>query len=169
MKQIMLLLGLLAFLTLQAQKKNIQLYGFSQGVSKGIRNTSVDEKGEMNTEKKSNSKKLLLFLEFPEGSTLKITELWINGEKFHFQISPEKKNVILNTGLRMPGQQETVLVPETINTVTRLIPLTKIDVTETHVRKIAQRKPVVVFFTINGKTCNRSLDKLEEVPEMVME
>lgn len=163
------MLGLLAVLDVQAQKKNVKLYGFSQGVSKGIRKSTVDEKGETMTEKKSDSKALLLFIESPAGVKLKITELWINGEKYRFEAAPVKTPVILNTGLNMPGQKETALIPETENEIIRLIPQTKIDMTEKDKRHIARDKPVVVFYTVKGKTCKRSLDKLHVLPELTME
>jgi hypothetical protein len=169
MKQILLTLGLLTVLALKAQKKEVKLYGFSQGVSKGIRKTTVDEKGLMTTEKKGESKTLLLYVEFPAGLKLNITELWINGEKYSFETTPVKTPVILNTGLKMPDQKETVLIPETRKEVERLIPLSKIDITEKDRRQIAKRKPVVVFYKVNGKNCKRTLDKLVALPEIVME
>jgi hypothetical protein len=169
MKQFMLLLGLLAFLTLQAQHKNIRLFGFSQGVSKGIRTTSVDENGKTIAAKKSGSTTYLLYLEVPAGIKLNITELWINGEKHRFEINPEKSPVLLNTGIRMPGQQEKALIPYTENKIIRIIPFEKMDTTEKHRRKIVMKKPVVVFFTVNGRSCYRSLDQLEILPDMVNE
>jgi hypothetical protein len=169
MKQIMLILTLLAISDLQAQKKEIRLHGFSQGISKGIRKTTVDEKGEMITEKKSGSKTILLFLQSPEGEKLNVTELWINGEKHHFKINPEKSPVLLNTGLSMPGQEEKALIPKTDNQIIRIIPLEKMATTEKHKRKIVKKNPVVVFYTVNGRSCYRALDQLEILPDMVNE
>jgi hypothetical protein len=169
MKQIMLILGLSAVLAVQAQRKDVKLYGFSQVVSRGIRTTTVDEKGEMITDKKGNNKKLLLFLESPAGLKLNITELWIDGEKYRFEITPVNTPVILNTGLNMPGQQETILIPETRNEMARLIPLSKIEITEKDRRQITRRRSVVVFYTVGGKSCKRSLDKLVVLPELTME
>ena len=165
----MLILGLLAVLAVQAQKKEIRLHGFSQGVSSGIRKTTVDEKGEMITEKKSGSKTLLLFLESPAGVKLNVTELWINGEKHRFEINPEKSRVLLNTGLSMPGQEEKTLIPKTDNQIIRIIPWEKMAITEKHKRKIVMKNPVVVFYTVNGRSCYRALDQLEILPDMVNE
>ncbi len=169
MKQFILILCLLEVLAVQAQKQHIRLYGFSQNVSKGIRKTTVDEKGVMNTEKKGDSKTQLLYVEFAAGLKLNITELWIKGEKFLFEVTPVKSPVILNTGLTMPGQLETVLIPETRNEIVRLIPLSKTDMAEKDKRQIVKQKAVVVFYTVKGKICKRSLDKLDVVPELTME
>ncbi|HEX5667423.1 MAG TPA: hypothetical protein VFX73_01400 [Chitinophagaceae bacterium] len=169
MKQIMIILTLLAVLDLQAQKKEIRLHGFSQGVSSGIRKSTVDEKGEMITEKKSGRKTLLLFLESPAGVKLNVTELWINGEKYRFEINPEKSPVLMNTGLSMPGQEEKALIPKTDHQINRIVPLEKMATTEKPKRKIVMKNPVVVFYTVNGKSCYRSLGKLEILPDMVNE
>jgi hypothetical protein len=160
---------MLTVCTLQAQKKEVKLYGFSQAVSKGIRISSVDEKGEISTEKKNVNKTLLLYLESPADSKINITELWINGEKYKFATAHVKTPVKLNSGLNMPGQKESILISESGNDVTRIIPSTKIDMTEKDKRKIVSKKSVVVFYTINGKTCKRGLDKLEVLPDLVME
>jgi hypothetical protein len=169
MKQILLILSTLAIWDLQAQKKEIKLYGFSQAISKGMRASMADEKGEINTEKKKDSKTLMIFLEAPKESKIKITELWINGEKYRFDMAPVKTPVILNTGLHMPGQKDSVLIPENNNDISRIIPGTKMEMTEKDKRKIVNRKPLVVFYTLDGKTCKRSLDKLDVLPELVME
>jgi hypothetical protein len=111
----------------------------------------------MNKEKNTKGKTLFLFLEVPMGLELNITELWIDGAKFSFEIAPVKTPFILNTGLRMPGQKETILIPELENEVKRLIPLEKMAITDKNKRSIANRKAIVVFYMANGKNCKRQL------------
>ncbi|HLO82828.1 MAG TPA: hypothetical protein VK166_17805 [Chitinophagaceae bacterium] len=169
MKRNLLILGLLISLTLQAQKTGVKLYGYSQGISKGIRKTTVNENGETKTEKKSHSKSFLIYLEIPSGMKLDITELWINGEKYRFKISTEKTPVEMKTGLHMPGQKERVLISKTENTINQVLPLEKITTTEKTTRNIVQKKALVVFYTVDGRSGYRSLEKLEELPDVVHE
>jgi hypothetical protein len=169
MNQLLFILGLAVSLHLQAQKKDTRLYGFSQGASKGIRNISVDEEGDISTENKSQSKTYLLYLETPEGGKLNVTGLWIDGKKYRFELEHVKTPVLLNTGLNMPGQNETVLIPNSKNEIIRIIPFGNTGTTEKNKRKIVKKKQVVVFYTASGKSSYRSLDKLEILPDLVNE
>ncbi len=169
MKVNLLILGLMISITLQAQKSGVKLYGYSQAISKGTRNTTVNENGETKMGKKSQSRSILIYLEIPSASKPDIKELWINGDRYRFEVVPENAPVLLHTGLSMPGQKEAVLIPETKNAIIRIVPFEKIASSEKDKRKIAKQKALVVFYTLNTKSGYRSLEKLEILPDMVNE
>jgi hypothetical protein len=169
MKQLLLVLCLTLVMQLHAQKNSIRVYGFSQGISAGIRPATINEKGETGIKKKATGKKYLIYLEYPAGQRLTPTELWINGEKFKFHATAVTSPVLLNTGLSMPGQKEKVLIPQTENQLWQLVPLMEMNITEKDKRNIVQQKPLVIFYSVNGKSCHLTLDSLQELPELVME
>ncbi|HLO83235.1 MAG TPA: hypothetical protein VK166_19865 [Chitinophagaceae bacterium] len=169
MKKILLILGLLANVNMQAQHTGVTLYGYSQGISKGIRATTVNENGETKTEKKSQGRSYLIYLEVPSGMKLDITELWINGEKYRYKVSPEKTPLELKTGLSMPGQKPTILIPKTEKDLIRLVQSEKIPITGKNKRNIVKNRALVVFYKANGKNGYRSLGKMEVLPDLVNE
>jgi hypothetical protein len=73
------------------------------------------------------------------------------------------------TALAIPGHPAKTLIPATKNKLLYIIPREKANSTDTHKRNISARKKVVVYFTRNGKTCYKSSNKIDELPEMLMQ
>jgi hypothetical protein len=169
MKQIIFIMALASGLGLQAQRKEIRLHAFSQEISGGANSAISNDKGETRTNKKAGSKNLFIYLEVPAGDKIEITELWIKGKKYRFEPGVQSSPVTLNTGLNMPGQQETILIPPTKNELIRITPFEQLDITDKTTRKLAKHNEIVVYFNRNGKRCQRMLEKAQEVDKMVME
>lgn len=169
MKQLMIILALAGSLGVQAQKKGVRLYAFRQEVSKGISNATIDEKGETRPVKTSPVASSMIYIEFPKGTAISISELWINGKKYNFDTTTVQSPVVLNTGINMPGQQDRILIPQTSNALIRIMPKEPLDITDKNTRNLAKHNEVVVYFKRKGRECRKTVDRMQEVEKMVMQ
>jgi hypothetical protein len=165
MKPIILILSLLLAGELRAQK----LYAFSQRIVPGTRQSTMEMDGNVTMGKRKERWTHPLYLEIPASKKIKVTEVWLNGERYAFDTATVTGPILEETGLSIPGQTDKTLIPATKNQLLHIIPKEKISVTNKQKRKITDRKKVVVYYTRNGKTCHLSTDKIQELSEMLMQ
>jgi hypothetical protein len=165
MKQIMLICSLLFASEIHAQK----IYAFSQRIVPGRRQATMDKDGNVTVENRKERWTHPIYLEIPPGKNIQVTEVWLRGERYSFDTSSVKGPIIEETGLAIPGQAGKTLIPATKNKILYIMPREKIEITDKTKRKIPGKKKVVVYYTKNGKTCNRSSNKIQELPEMLMQ
>lgn len=165
MKPIILILSLFFVSDLQAQK----LHAYTQRIVPGTRQATMDKDGNVTVEKSKELWIHPLYLEIPARKNIQITEVWLNGERHAFDTSAVQAPIVEETGVTIPGQQEKILIPVSNRKILHIMPKEKNSVTDKRKRKITSRKKVVVYYTRNGKTCHRSTNKIEELPEMLMQ
>jgi hypothetical protein len=165
MKPIILILSLLLASELRAQK----LYAFSQRIVPGTRQSTMDKDGNVTMGKRKEHWTHPLYLEIPASKKIKVTEVWLNGEKYAFDTATVTGPILEETGLSIPGRTDRTLIPETKNQLLQIMLREKINVTDKHNRKLTDRKKVVVYYTRNGKKCHLSTDNIQELPEMLMQ
>ncbi len=165
MKPIILIVSLFLAHHIQAQK----LYVFSQRIVPGTRQATMDKDGNVKQEKRKELWKYPLYLEIPAGKKIVITEVWLNGERYTFDTAIVKGPIHAETGLSVPGQVEKILIPATNNQILNIMPREKLNITTKDKRKITGQKKVVVCYTKNGKPGYRSSDKIQELPDMLMQ
>lgn len=165
MKQIILILSLIFANEVQAQK----LYAFTQRIVPGTRQATMDKDSNVTMGKRKELWKHLFYLKIPVRKNIKVTEVWLKGERYAFDTSTVNGPILEETGLSIPGRTDKTLIPETTNHLLQIMPREKIIVTDKHKRKLTDRKKVVVYYTRNGKICHRSTDKIQELQEMLMQ
>jgi hypothetical protein len=165
MKPILFILCLIVAGEARSQK----LHAYSQRIVPGTRQATFDKDGNLNMEKRKEIWQHPLYLEIPAGKDIRVTEVWLNGERYAFDTATVKGPVVEETGLSVPGQSGKILIPSTDKKILHIMLKGKIDVTDKNKRKITGRKKVVVYYTRNGKTCYRSSNKIQELQEMLMQ
>jgi hypothetical protein len=166
MKTILLCIPLFFALASFSQGKKPRLYAYSQATSAGVKPAEVDMAGNMKTANNRNQS-YLIYLEVPRNKTLRVNELWINGQAHLAEIDTVATPIRSNSGIRSMEEKE--LVAATENVVIRLIPRETANVTDKNKRKYAGGKAVVVYFSLGKKNCKRSVEKIEVLPPRVME
>jgi hypothetical protein len=149
-----LLISLFVFSsTCFSQTGSVKLYAFKQLVASGVPSSyETDEQGKKVETTSKPSANFFIYLSYPPDLALSVAEVWMNGEIYKVKEEAVDAPVEITYDNGISAPETIALIPQTADTVTRIVLLEKLASRIKGVKKsLAETNDVVLVYKINRK------------------
>jgi hypothetical protein len=172
MKVCCLLIFLFAFnCNCFSQTGSVKLYGFRQAVAGGVPSSyETDEQGKKVETTNKPSVNFFIYLSYPPDLMLSVEEVWMNGEIYKVKEEAVDIPVEITYDNGIAAPETIALIPQTTDTVTRIILLEKLSSRTKAIKKsLAETNDLVLVYRLHNRFYAQTLKRIRGLRVGVMQ